>query len=60
MCVSLNKLQNQAPWMLCKYMREAKCDELRCLLRSLAPDEIREHSSISLNVSLQVPSHFLL
>lgn len=57
--ISINKLQKQACGC-CVNMREAKCDELRCLPRSLASDESREHFSISLNVSLQVPSHFLV
>ena len=57
--MSLNKQQDQAHGHFVN-MREAKCKDLRCPLKSLAHHEFREHFSISLNVSLQIPSHFLL
>ena len=39
--------------------KEAKCEDLRCPLRSLTHDEFREGFSVFLSVPLQVPSHVL-
>lgn len=56
--MSLNKQHDQAHGHFVN-MREANGKDLTCPPKSLAHHEFREHFSISLNISLQIPSHFL-